>query len=333
MRFFFGRLAPNKVSRPAGETATRRISSPRRRGEARILGSLLGVVACVLVSMAASPARAQITTNTALPVSKGEGIIRIQSKIIRSTGDPTPMDRDLQVLAFPLVGVYGVTAKLTLFGVVPILDKNLEVTTPQGRLTRNTTGLADARLFARYTVYQFNRRGQTKRLAPFAGLELPTGTDDAADDLGRLPQPLQLGSGSWDPFAGLVFSWQTFAWQIDASASYKFSTEANDFQFGDEARLDIATKVRLLPRRLSGGLPNFLYANLETNLIWQDQNEIGGAVDRNSGGTTWYLAPGLQYATRRIILEAAVQLPVVQDLNGTALENNVITTLSVRVSI
>ncbi len=293
----------------------------------------MGVVAFMLLVIGVSPARAQITTNTALPVGKGEGIVRLQSKIIRSTGDPGPTDRDLRVLAFPLVGVYGVTAKLTLFGIVPLLDKNLEVTTPQGRLTRKTSGLADARLFARYTVFQVNRRGQTMRLAPFAGVELPTGTDDAVDALGRLPGPLQLGSGSWDPFMGLVFSRQTFAWQVDVSASYKFTTGAHDFQFGDEVRLDVATKLRLLPRRLSGGLPSFLYGNVETNLIWQDENESGGAVDVNSGGATWYLAPGLQYVTRRIILEAAVQLPVVQDLNGMALENNVITTLSLRVNL
>ncbi len=298
-------------------------------------GPLPHAAAFVLLAIiAASPARAQITTNTALPVSAGEGIIRVQSKLIRSTGDPSEMDRELRVLAFPLVGVYGVTPKLTLFGVLPILDKNLEVTTPQGRrVTRKTSGLADARLFARYTVYQFNRRGETARLAPFAGVELPTGTNDATDGLGLLPPPLQLGSGSWDPFAGVVFTRQTFAWQIDVSASYKFSTEADDFQFGDEARLDVATKVRLLPRRLSSGLPSFLYGNLETNVIWQDQNEMGGAVDVNSGGTTWYIAPGIQYATRRVILEAAVQVPVVQDLNGSALENNFIITLSSRFSI
>ena len=296
-------------------------------------GCLARVVTFVLLMMAVSPAHAQITTNTALPVGKGEGILRLQSKVIRSTGDPGSMDRDLRVLAFPLVGVYGVTAKLTLFGVVPILDKNLKVTTSQGRTTRSTSGLADARLFARYTVYQVNRRGQTLRLAPFGGLELPTGTHDAADALGRLPRPLQLGSGSWDPFVGLVFSRLTFVWQIDVSASYTFNTEAHDFQFGDETRLDIATKVRLLPRRLGSGLPNFLYGNVETNLIWQDKNKVGSGVDENSGGTTWYLAPGLQYITKRMILEAAVQLPMVQDLNGTALENDFIVTLSTRFSI
>ena len=53
------------------------------------------------------PAQAQITTNTALPVAKGEGILRLQSRILRSTGDPTSMDRNLTVVAFPVVGVFG----------------------------------------------------------------------------------------------------------------------------------------------------------------------------------------------------------------------------------
>ena len=331
--FFFRRIAPADALRLAEDTATRMPSSPRRGGGSRMIGSLLGVVAFVLGLMAASPARAQITTNTALPVARGEGIVRLQSKIMRATGDPTPMNREVEVTAFPLVGVYGVTPKLALFGVVPILDKSLDVTTPEGRINRSTRGVGDIRLFARYTAYQLNRPGQTIRLATFAGLEAPTGEDGKSDAVGRLPQPLQLGSGSWDPFAGVVFTWQTLNWQFDASPAYKVNTEANDFRFGDEARLDVSYKYRVLPRTLGGGLPSFLYAVLETNLIWQDQNETGGAVDANSGGTTWYLVPGLQYITKRIILEAAVQLPVVQDLNGSALENDFILTLSARFSI
>jgi len=287
---------------------------------------------CAVAVLTCGPAIAQITTNTALPVARGQGIVRLQMKYLRSTGDATAADRGVRVLAFPVVGVYGITAKLAAFGVFPILDKSLDVTMPQGRITRSTSGLGDVRLFARYTVVQFNRRGLLMRLAPFAGLELPTGATGAMDRKGRLPRTLQRGSGSWDPFVGVVLTRQSFAWQVDISASYQFNTEADAFTFGDEVRLDMATKVRLLPRSLGHGLPRFLYVNLETNLIRQDENRVGAVVDGNSGGTTWYAAPGLQYVTRRMILEAAVQLPVVQDLNGTALENNLITTLSLRVS-
>lgn len=286
----------------------------------------------LILVLTAPPAAAQITTNTALPVTQGQGVFRAQSKVIRATGDG-PTNRELTVFGFPLVGVYGVNPRWAVFGVVPILDKNLDVTTPQGRVERGPRGLGDVRLFARYTAWTRNRAGQTQRLAPLAGIEMPTGSDDETDELGRLPQPLQLGSGSWDPFAGFVFTWQTLQWQVDVSPVYQFNTEANDFRFGDEARLDAASKYRLWPRELKGGVPGFFYVNLETNLIWTGENEINGQDDLNSGGTTWLVAPGLQYITRRFVIEGAVQLPLVQNLGGTALENDFITTLSLRINI
>lgn len=225
-----------------------------------------------------------------------------------------------------------------MFGVLPILDKNLDATIPQGprqgeRVERGPTGIGDARLFARYTVWARNRAGQTQRVAPLAGIELPTGPDDQTDELGRLPRPLQLGSGSWDPFAGVVFTWQTLQWQVDVSPMYQFNTEADGFAFGDEARLDVASKHRVWRHERSEGVPGFLYANLETNLIWQGHNERRGQAAPNSGSTTWFVAPGVQYITRRFVLEGAMQLPVAQDRNGTALEDDVIATLSIRANI
>lgn len=291
------------------------------------------LAAVVLPVLCALPIRGQITTNTALPVATGAGIIRIQSKLVRSTGDPTPTGRTLSVLAFPMVGVYGATPRLALFGVVPIVDKTLEVMKPGGLSSRRAGGLGDIRFFTRYTAYQHNRPGVTIRFAPFAGVELPTGDHRKSDALGRLPRPLQPGSGSWDPLAGAVFTWQTLRWQLDTSASYKLNTESADFRFGDLARLDVAYKFRVLPARLTPGVPSFLYIVLETNLVRQDQNEVNGDVDTDSGGTIWYLAPGLQYVTTRIILEAAVQLPAIQELNGTALENDFILTVSARFGV
>jgi len=305
-----------------------------RAADAGMLG-FLPVVAFFLLG--AAPAAAQITTNTALPVTEGQGLVRVQSKVIRATGSG-PMDRELTAYGFPLVGAYGATQDLTVFGVLPILDKNLDATIPQGpgqgeRVERGPTGIGHARLFGRHTVWARNRPGQTQRLAPLAGIELPTGTDDETDELGRLPRPLQLGSGSWDPFAGLVFTWQTLQWQVDVSPVYQVNTEANDFEFGDEARLDVASKYRLWTNERGGRVPGFFYANLETNLVWQGENEIRGQDDPNSGGTTWLVAPGLQYITQRVVIEAAVQLPAAQDVNGTGLEQDFITTLSLRINI
>jgi len=294
---------------------------------------IIKTVFSMLIGGLAVPALGQITMNTALPVTEGNTIIRMQTKFIRSTGDPSSMNRDLIVQAVPLVAVHGITERLAVFGVVPYLNKRLQVNTPLGRKTRKVQGLADARFFARYTLWQWNAIGETRRIAPFTGVEAPTGQDDATDGLGRLPQPLQLGSGSWDYFGGLVFTWQTLHWQIDVAPSYQYNSPANNFRFGQVVRLDAQGKYRVLPRRLGNGVPGFFYANLETNLIWQGKNQIDGTPDPNSGGATWYLVPGIQYVTVRAVLEAAIRLPVVQRLHGSALKNDFITTLSMRINI
>lgn len=300
------------------------------RAPSRLSGVLLIVAGLFLNAeqLAAGP----ITFNTALPVAQGEFILREQVQVLRSTGDPSLANRDLRVLAVPSVLAYGVTRDFTLFGIVSYLDKTIDFTSTAGRQRRGASGLGDSTVLGRYTIYSRDRLGETIRVAPFLGIKVPTGEDTKQDSLGRLPQPLQLGSGSWDPILGTIVTWQTFEWEFDSAVQYKFNTKANDFTFGDEARLDLSFQYRLWPRELGSGVPAFLYGVLESNLLWNGKNMIGGVHDPNSGGTTWYLAPGIQYVTKRVILETAVQVPVVQRLNGLALKNDYIVSAGLRVS-
>jgi len=282
-----------------------------------------GCLSVFLIGLVGNALAAPETFNTAFPVAKGDFVFREQFLYKRASGDPSSADRELEVLGGISVLGYGVTADLAVFGVLPYLNKNLEVTTTGGqRVTRNTSGIGDARLFGKYTIFKNNFPGGSFRIAPFAGLELPTGDNGDSDSLGALPATLQLGSGSWDPFAGVVATYQTLDYQLDAQAGYQVNTEADNFEFGDEVRFDASLQYRLWPRELTGGVPGFLYGVLESNLIYRGKNQIGGIDDANSGGTTLFIAPGLQYVTKRWILEAIVQLPAVQDLGGTALEDD-----------
>ncbi|WP_220151439.1 transporter [Thalassospira profundimaris] len=279
-------------------------------------------ISLVFIASAAATAAPQ-TFNTALPVAEGEFVFREQFLYRKASGDPSRADREVEVLGAISVLGYGMTGDFAGFAVLPYLDKELGLTTASGaRITRSTSGIGDARLFGRYTVYRDDAPGRTFRIAPFAGIELPTGDDDDSDGQGSLPATLQLGSGSWDPFGGVVATYQTLDYQIDAQASYKLNTEANGFEFGDEARLDASLQYRLWPRELGPGVPGFLYGVLEGNLLYRGKNEIGGIDDRDSGGTSLFLSPSLQYVTKRWIVEAIVQVPLVQDLNGDALEDD-----------
>jgi hypothetical protein len=189
-----------------------------------------------------------ITFNSALPVSEGVGILRSQVKLIRKTGDATSQNRDLNVTAVPLVLAYGFNPKLALFAVMPYVDKRMDITIGNKRIRRQSKGLGDGKFFARYTVYQQDQPGDTLRIAPFAGLKVPTGAHDKRDVLGVLPRPLQSGSGSWDPFAGITLTRQTLDWEFDAATSYQINTKASGFEFGDEARLDASFQYRILPQ-------------------------------------------------------------------------------------
>lgn len=279
----------------------------RRLGRNALGLSFLGLVLAMEATMPHYSA-AQVTTNNALPIGEGQALIRGQAIYLRADDG----DRELEEFSFPFVFGYGATQDLAFFAVVPFLRRSLEV---EG-LERNEFGLGDIEFLARYTVFQINQAGKTFRIAPIVGLEVPTGTDQSSDGLGVLPPPLQLGSGTFDPSVGVVLTRQTLKDNLSASLVYQVNTEANDVNFGDEASIDLAYKYRIFPDSIETG---FLFAGLESNLSVQNRDRVSGIADGNSGGTLLFLSPSIQYITERFNLEGAIQIPVVQALNGTAL--------------
>lgn len=282
------------------------------------------------ISAASNVWSAPVTFNTALPVGGGEFVTRELVVISESGKDPSGANRDRSATSFVSVLGYGVTNKFALFGVLPYVDKDLDVTVGGNRINRSESGLGDVSMFGRYTVVQRDQSGRTFRVAPFFGVKAPTGNDDDRDEFGRLPPSVQSGSGAWDVFGGVVATYQTFAFQTDGQISYRINNEANNFDPGDEFRLDGSLQYRLLPRTLGGGVPSFLYGVLETNLVYRDKNEVNNNDDDNSGGTTVFLSPGLQYVTKRWIVEGVVQIPVIQNLHSDTLENDYVVRAGVR---
>lgn len=283
--------------------------------------------------LSAGPAwSAPITFNTALPVHEGGYVLREQFVFRKNAGDPTPARRDMEVTGLVSVLGYGVTRDFALFGMLPYFHKRLDVQMGGQASTRSEQGFGDLVVLGRYTAFEDNAPGRTFRIAPFLGVKAPTGEDRARDGFGRLPPPVQPGSGSWDALGGAVLTWQTLHFQIDSQVSYKANHEANGFRAGNVLQIDGSLQYRLWPRSLGAGVPAFLYGMLEASLVHAARDRMGGADDPNSGGTTLFLTPGLQYVTRKWIVEAGVQVPVSQDLNGTALENDYVFTTGFRVN-
>lgn len=74
------------------------------------------------------------------------------------------------------------------------------------------------------------------------------------------------------------------------------------------------------------------YGQLEVNYLDQDNHEMNGNKLTNTGGSRLYLSPSLQFVSRRWVIETALQVPIEQNLHGTALETDYTIILGGRVN-
>lgn len=234
-----------------------------------------------------------------------------------------PLGRRVTARVNPLAVVFGAQRRFSVVGVFPAIRKTFERVEDGRRVEQDNFGLGDIRLIGKYRFYKHDNGPGTVQLAVEAGAELPTGEDQERDDRGELlPSPLQLGSGSVDILADLTFGWtprtERFPWIFNADVAVAMNTEANEVDPGDHFRYDLGAKYRLWPWPYPG--EQALYVQLELNGVVSGRDEQDGTETPDSGGHEIYLSPGLFLFVRgNLMLEAAIQLPVLQDLNGTQL--------------
>jgi len=281
----------------------------------------LGLVAAFLV-WPNRGADAQIRFNRAMPISQSQVILRVDERYWRFTEEDSLADREWNLYRTSILGVYGATSKLSMFLEIPILVQDFSVETPFGRIKRDSDGIGDMTVMARYTVWQWDRPGKTIRLSPFAALEMPSGESRQFDAWGPLPQALQRGSGSWDPSVGLAFLYEDLHWQFPVSVGYKYDFASDGFQRGDRVDINVTGKYRVWPWSLSSGMPAFVFAGVHSHVQWQDQPNRNDPFGLIRSGTTWHLAPMVQYIAKRYLLEANVMLPVLQNVSPITLKND-----------
>lgn len=144
------------------------------------------VSSVILCAWLGAATAAPLTFNTALPISKDEWILREQFVYMKSTDDPSSMNRRMEVSGLMSVLGYGVSRGFAVFAILPYTDKRLSMYMGGADVTRSQAGFGDAIFMGRYTVFEANATGHTFRIAPFLAVKAPTGSDRASDSLGRL---------------------------------------------------------------------------------------------------------------------------------------------------
>lgn len=302
-------------------------------GAARGTNRAVSVVAAGTLGLGLSglnaPASAgAITFNTALPVAEDVFVSRVQG-IHRERDDAIPGGREVEIDGAVAALGYGFTADWTGIAMASYLDKSLTVATARSTVRRQADGPGDTTLLARYSALERNAPGKLLRVAPIAGVIVPTGEADEADARGEVPRALQPGAGSFGGVAGVLVTRQTLAWQVDAALTATVRGRDGGFEPGETIELDAAYQYRLpWP---PGGAGAFAYAGVETKGIYRGDDVIGG-TEVDNGGTEWRIAPGLQYVTRRWVGEFAVELPVADDLPDAALRDDAFWHLGLRLN-
>ena len=194
--------------------------------------------------------------------------------------------------------VYGITGDWAAGVELPYSDKEDGL--------QSSRGAADIQIFTKYRFWRKDTLGLQESAAVMLAVNLQNG--DEKDDP-------PLGNGATDVIAGITYGYESLKWYRWASARFLMPGENNSgLRLGDKWLVDFVGGWR-------PAAPDYLKPDsvwlLELNAEIADRAELNGNDLVNSGGTEWFVSPGIFWTTRNFSIKAGIQLPVASDLNGS----------------
>jgi hypothetical protein len=254
---------------------------------------------------------------------------------------PTEMTMEMHMFGL----MYAPNDSVTLMAMLNYVEKDMTHTTYRGgrgtnvlgQFVTKTKGVGDTPLAALVTL----ANSPTYKLHGTIGISLPTGSttkeDDVLTPMGgtptvRLPYPMQLGSGTFDPIVGLTYTGGLLSsdtgWGYGAQWRSLFRIQDNDegYQLGDEHNLTgwvnyqwspaVSTSLRLnyLDRGKIDGIDSIIVGPVQTadpNNAGLKQLDLGLGVNF-AGSGSW----------NGHRLSAEYLVPLSRDTSGVQLETD-----------
>jgi len=220
------------------------------------------------------------------------------------------------------------------------MEKDMEMIRRGGRRSSmNSQGAGDTMLMTKTLLYADDYLIPTSQVSLLLGVSIPTGSIDQ-DDTGQiLPYSMQLGSGTFDPFIGVLYEGSSSPFWWGANASYLARAYENykSYNLGDEYRLDLYSMYQVRHNlvgelQIKGKYVGDIEG--EAQEIEQDgDGHMNGNPNMafmsnlydpdNYGGSTVDLTTGVQWQPfRNHILNAQFSVPLFQNLHGTQMERD-----------
>lgn len=249
-----------------------------------------------------------------------------------------PLDMRMQMHMFG--AMYAPSDTLTLMAMTSYNQKSMNHINRMGmRFSTETEGFGDTKLSGLYTLYDSGLDEDSQRtrhkLLLNLGVSLPTGsiTERDATPMGpdqKLPYPMQLGSGTYDPLLGLTYMQKhaLWSWGGQVNTALRFGKNSEGYRLGHEYGAT-AWVARDLSRHVS----------LSLRLDGKAWGDIKGAdrdlmpmmvptarTDLRAGervdaliGVNYYQPDGI-FANHRLAAEFG--MPVYQRLDGPQMETD-----------
>ncbi|MBI4547014.1 MAG: hypothetical protein HY707_03480 [Ignavibacteriae bacterium] len=228
------------------------------------------------------------------------------------------LQREVDGMMFPIAIPYNITSDFLVGGMIPLM--NVRAKSLSG--SSSSFGLGDLSLFAKYLVVQIDGLQETFRIIGKGSIKLPTGNKN-------LTPPL--GTGTVDYSLGAVSAWIGKRFGVYGDVSYSLNGTSGGYKFGNSLNYNVALGFRALPAVYETYPTEQWNLYLELNGKHTGKDEVNEQELSNTGGNIIFLSPGVQYIpSREFILEASVQIPISQKLNGTQLGTSVIGLIGVR---
>ena len=207
------------------------------------------------------------------------------------------------------------------------MDKNMDMINRMGVTSKmDSSGIGDTMLMTKYLLYADDKLIPRSQASVLLGLNIPTGSIDETNSTGTLlPYGMQLGSGTWDPVVGLLYSGSSSPWWWGINGIYTARIQDNDrdYRLGDEFRVDAYGMHQLSDSVLAEFQINGQYngkiedtaAGTMFMSTLQNPDNYGGKKMGATVGLQWQPAPyqiiNLQYSKN-----------LYSDLNGPQLEED-----------
>lgn len=169
----------------------------------------------------------------------------------------------------------------------------------------SASGTGDVSLFTKYRFWRHDILGAQESAAVLLKVKTDSGDDNATP---------ALGTGATDTILGLTYGYESLKWYRWADLRYRRNGE-NDagLRRGDKILFDLVGGWRSTPP--SYYEPDTVWL-LELNGEYGERAELNGVELANTGGTEWFLSPGIFWTKRNFAVKAGVQIPIASDLNG-----------------